>query len=336
MKLYKGIICSLTAAAILGGCAKEDPFIREYEGPTGTLLTKCLAPSINNPDGLEVMTRAVVPVADDFNVTITRQGGAKSDSQPGTVQYKYSEMPEVLTLPTGDYKVSADYGDNAPAAWDAPYYYGESDFGIEANKITDDMDPIVAKLSNIRVTIVFHPSLLSAMSDDSMVEVKAGNQGVLTFVPSESRSAYFKYVSKSQTLAATFTGIVDGSEVIVTKSYDNVAPGNHYRITFRMHGIEDDAPGTIVSGLAVDASIEKIDMNHTVSGEGEEYLTDDWRPNQGGGTQDPDPGPVTPPVVEKAAPSITAATPTEAGKTGIDLDKVNEVTDNIYCVLDVK
>lgn len=330
MKLYKGLFYSLAVAALLTGCAKEDPFV-DPTGPTGTLMTRSLALTLTNPDGTDAATRAAVPSTDDFKVVISRQGTARDASTPGSVEYKYSEMPEVLTLPVGDYKVYAHHGDNKPSAWDEPYYYGESNFGIDANKITDDVDPIVAKLSNIRVTIVFHPSLLSSMSADSKVEVKVGNQGVMTFTPTESRSAYFKYASKSQTLTATFTGIVDGSEVVETKSHDNVAPGNHYRITFRLHGIDNDQPGNITSTISVDTTVENVDMNHTVDGEQEEYQTDDWRPNQGGD----DPNPPTPPVDNDKAPEITSAKPTEAGKVPVNLDSVNEVTENTYCVLNV-
>lgn len=333
------ITLSLGIIALLGSCSKEDPFVSpDYDGPTGTLITRCLAPTLSNPEGLEVATRAEVPSADDFNVVITRQGDARNNSSVGSVEYKYSDMPEVLTLPTGEYKVYASHGENEPCAWDSPYYYGESTFGIEENKITDDVDPIVAKLSNIRVTIVFHPSLLSAISEDSKVEVKVGDQGMLEFTPSEKRSAYFKYVRNSQSLTATFTGMVDGSEVVLSKTYDNAAPGNHYRITFRLHGIDDDAPGTITGGVTVDASIEMVDMNHTVDGEPEEILTDDWRPTQGGGNTDPDDP--NPPVVEPSAPQITSATPpanqSNLKPVVLGEDKVNQITPDIYCVLHVK
>ncbi|MDE6632595.1 MAG: DUF4493 domain-containing protein [Muribaculaceae bacterium] len=330
MKLYKGLTYSLAAIALLTGCANESPFVDvKTAGQTGSLMTSCLAPKLANTEGVDATTRADVPSTDDFKVVITRNGGSAStySSTPGSVEYKYSEMPEVLTLPVGDYKVFAHHGENKPAAWDEPYYYGESTFGIDANKITDDVDPIVAKLANIRVTIVFHPSLISAMSADSKVEVKVGNQGVLTFTPTESRSAYFKYVNKSSTLAATFTGIVDGADVVETKTEDNVAPGNHYRITFRMHGIEDDIPGTVQGSVAVDTTVEKIDMNHTVDGEKEEYFEDDMRPNQGGGNE--------PTPDEPTAPQITSAKPTEAGLIPVNLDAVNEVTENTYCVLNV-
>lgn len=336
MKLNKGLFYSLAAAALLTGCAKEDPFVDPvYDGPTGTLMTRCLAPTLSNPEGIEADTRAAVPSTDDFKVVIARKSVNTYAGTPGSVEYKYSDMPEVLTLPADDYKVYAYHGDNKPAAWDEPYYYGESTFGIEANKITDDVEPIVAKLANIRVTIVFHPSLLSAMNDEGKVEVKVGDEGVMTFTPSESRSAYFRYVNQSQTLAATFTGTVDGSPVVQTKTHDNVAPGNHYRITFRMRGIDDDKPGNIDGNITVDASVEKVDMNHTVDGEPEEILDDDWRPTQGGG-EGPGTGPEDPnPPVGGAKPQIEALSPAAdgnyAGFDVIDLSKVNEVTDHLYC-----
>ncbi|MDE6769042.1 MAG: DUF4493 domain-containing protein [Muribaculaceae bacterium] len=327
MKINKGLVYSIVSLALLTACANESPFVdSSSEQNTGQLMTRCLAPKLTNVEGIDISTRAEIPSTDDFKVVISRK--TKTRDGAGSVEYKYSDMPEVLTLPVGDYRVYAHHGDNKPSAWEEPYYYGSSEFGIDANKITDDVDPIVARLSNIRVTIVFHPSLLGSMSDDSKVEVRVGNQGVMTFKPTETRSAYFKYVDSSQTLAATFTGIVDGSEVVETHTHDQVAPGNHYRLTFRKHGIDDDKPGTVSGTISVDATVEQIDMNHTVDGEGEDYFTDDQRPVQGG-KDDPNP-----PVGDKTAPQIYAMASKDEQYLGfdiIDLDKVNEVTDHLSC-----
>lgn len=327
MKSYKGIFCSLAAVALLTGCANENPFVDPTTpdaGQTGALMTRCLAPKLTNTEGVETSTRASVPSTDNFRVVISRKKNTRDGSSTGSVEYTYSEMPEVLTLPVGDYKVFADHGDNKDAAWEEPYYYGESEFGIDANKITDNVEPIVAKLSNIRVTIVFHPSLLSSMSADSKVEVKVGNQ-VMSFVPEETRSAYFRYVNQSQTLAATFSGNVDGADVVETKTHDNVAPGNHYRITFRVHGIDDDKPGTVEGMVTVDATVEQVDMNHTVDGEKDQLLDDDLRPSQGGGDEPDDPkGPV--PAAEALEPSGDFA-----GYDKLDLNADNEITDHLYC-----
>lgn len=329
MKIYKGIIYSLSAVAFLTGCSMEETFQNGTPKSTGTLMTKCLAPKWGNTEGINISTRAGVPSTDDFNVVISRKTNAREAAQ-GSVKYKYGEMPEVLTLPVGDYKVYAHHGENKPAEWDSPYYYGESEFSIDANKITDNVDPIVAKLSNIRVTIVFSASLLSAMSPDSKVEVRVGDQGVMEFTQSETRSAYFKHVNKSQSLTATFTGTVDGSEVVETEGFDNVAPGNHYRITFRMHGIDEDKPGTVTAGVTVDASVETINMNQTVDGEGEEYLDDDKRPQQGGKD---DPTPPTPDDPDAPKPTAEALEPSGefAGYDKLNLDGDNEITDHLYC-----
>lgn len=326
MKLYKELFYSLVGVALLTSCANESPFVEPSSVQnTGQLKTSSLALKLGNTEGIDISTRAAVPSADDFTVVISRKN--KTRDGEGSVEYKYADMPEVLTLPVGDYQVYAHHGENKSSAWDEPYYYGESEFGIDANKVTDNVDPIVAKLSNIRVTIVFHPSLLSSMSSDSKVEVRVGTQGVMTFTPTETRSAYFKYEDSSQTLAATFTGSVDGCEVVETHTHDQVAPGNHYRLTFRMHGIDDDKPGTVTGTVTVDASVEQIDMNHTVNGEGEDYFVDDQRPVQG------DQDEPTPPVGDKPAPQIFALDPEGdfAGFDKINFDGVNEVTDHLFC-----
>lgn len=335
MKLYKGIFFSLAAASLLAACSKEDPFgIGGTEEGMGVLKTSALLTSLANAEGYEAATRAAVPSTDDFTVTITKEG-----ARTPAAEYKYSEMPEVLTLAVGNYVVSASHGANNAAAWDEPYYYGESNFEIEENKVTDEVDPIVARLANVRVTIVFHPSLLSVMSPDSKVDVKVGQVGSMTFTGSEERSAYFRYVDNSQTLTATFSGTVDGDAVVETKAYDNVAPGNHYRITFRLHGQYEEEPGSINTGVTVDASVETVDMNITVDGDGDDdLLEDDMRPVQGGSSEDPGPGPgpddPDQPDQPVAGPAILPDT-APAGQKAISFDADNVVTDDLYIGFDI-
>lgn len=317
---------------MMTGCANEAPFTEPSATVTGKLMTRCLAPKLGNTMGNEMSTRAGVPSVDDFWVVITREGQQKEASSEGSVECLYSDLPEVLTLPVGDYNVSAHHGENPDFDWESPFYYGESAFGIDANKITDDVDPIIAKLSNIRVTITFHPSLLSAMSD-GVVEVNAGSSGKATFSPSETRSAYFKYVDQSQTLVATFTGTVEGESVVESIAYDNVAPGNHYKITFRVRGIEDDNPGTVNGGVTVDTTVEQNDLDRTIDGESDEPLNpDDYddRPVQGG---DGDPSNPDDPTPDLPKPYATALEPSGdyAGFDMINLNVVNEVTDHLYC-----
>ncbi|MDE6083400.1 MAG: DUF4493 domain-containing protein, partial [Muribaculaceae bacterium] len=336
----------MATAALITGCANEAPFFDPtVSRETGRLMTSCLAPKLGNTEGVDVSTRANVPSVDDFTVVISREGNTRDGSAEGSVEYTYSDMPEVLTLPVGDYQVYAFHGDNPDSDWDTPYYRGESSFGIIANKITDDVDPIVAKLANVRVTIKFHSTLLSAMSEGN-VKVNVGRLGEKVFSPSESRSAYFKYEEESSTLAATFEGVIDGDNITQSITYDNVAPGNHYTITFRVRSIEDDDPGTVNGGITVDTAVEQVDMNKTIDGEDDNNLNaGDYndRPTQGGG-EDPEPSkPDQPTPDEPKAPFANELDPADylpdfggtdniyEGFDKIDLKKVNEVTDHLYC-----
>ncbi|MDE6330011.1 MAG: DUF4493 domain-containing protein, partial [Muribaculaceae bacterium] len=115
-----------------------------------------------------------------------------------------------------------------------------------------------------------------------------------------------------------------------SKVFDNVAPGTHYAITFRLHDAGEEDPGEINAGVVVDASVTIVDMNVVVDPEEDEVLVDDLRPVQGGDdNKDPD----TPdtPDTPNAAPVMTALEPEQgSGLNKLDLDKVNDI-DNLYC-----
>lgn len=328
MKQYIKYFGILAAIAVLGSCSKEDPFWGTDSEGEGKILKSALTVNVPNADGFivasrPVLTRAAAPVADDFTVDFIKSG----ETEPFR-SYLYSRMPEVVTLPVGTYEAVARYGDNPAQDWEAPYYEGKTAFSVAADKITSDIEPINARLSNVRVSIVFAPTLIANMSADSKVTVRVGESGTLEFTPQDAeRSGYFAYVENSNTLTATFSGNVEDLPVTESKVYDNVAPGSHYRVTFRMHDAGEDDPGSINGTFAVDASVEVVDMNIPIDEEEDQILEDDLRPVEG------DKEPVTPPSPDKPAPKATALQPSGdyAGYQMIDLDKVNEVTDDLYC-----
>lgn len=331
MKLHKSIYLTLAATLAMGSCSKDDPFWGSTSDGEGQILKSALSVSVPNPEGITVasrpvLTRAAAPTADSFTVDFIKEG----ETEP-TSSYLYSEMPEVVTLPAGAYTAVAHYGDNAPQAWEAPYYKGDTKFVVVADKITSDIQPIDARLSNVRVSIVFAQSLLDNMDSDSKVTVKVGESGTLDFTAADAdRSGYFAYVENSCTLTATFSGKVEDYTVVESKVYDTVTPGSHYRVTFRMHDAGEEDPGSINAGMIVDASVEIVDMNVTLDPEEDEILEDDLRPSEG---QPTPPGPDDPVDPTKVAPTATALEPTGeyAGYTQLDLTKVNEVTDKLYC-----
>lgn len=336
MKKHLKIFLTLAAALVLGSCSKDDPFPDgNSTGETGQVMKSSLLPELKNEDGIQQvfnrpgMTTRAVPTADDFTVNFYLEG-----QESPVATYLYGEMPEIVTLPVGAVTAVATYGDNADAAWEAPYFKGQTQFIVSSGRVTDDVDPIVATLANVRVSIVFAPGLKAAMSADSKVTVVVGEQGSLDFTAAdEERSGHFAYVENSRTLAATFSGNVDGANVVETKAYDNVAPGTHYRITFRLHSAAEDGEGDADASLTVDASVEVVDMNLSVDDE-EDVITDDMRPVEGDPETPDNPNPPIPD--DKKTPAVEPMDPAgeNAGKNKLDVN-VRNLCDNLYCAMTI-
>ncbi|MCM1005183.1 MAG: DUF4493 domain-containing protein [Prevotella sp.] len=299
IKIFSALAC---LCLLLPGCDKEDPF--DYDksnGATGQVNFRKMVVEVNN-DVNEVRT-AQVNVG-EFLVTVTSTNGIAEYA--GT----YAEMPEILTLPVGDYKVTVKSPSNPDAAWESPYYEGTQSFSVKEDEVTF-VEEVVCRIANVKVTVIYDAGLLPYMEDDCKVTVQTGMGGRLEYAKYETRSGNFRYVEGegSATLVATFTGTVDENYEENLRTYTDVAPGNHYIITYSIKtpdGQEPDMAGTISPSITVEASVEVVDMNVNIDID-DDILADTDRPTQGNrpGEGD-DPNPPTPPV-EKKAPQITAS-----------------------------
>lgn len=294
--IYKALLGVMVALG-LASCSNEAPFTNESQTGTGRLLTSALDVKVKNQTPNSRALNNGVPDTNDFKVEffLSSDSNMKNPIQEYT---NYGSMPQIVELEAGKYIVKVTYGgtygDNiSNAAFNAPYYEGISDeFEVEVDKIVDDIQPILCELKNIRVKIVFDESLTSVMSSDSKVTVHVGESGTkLDYTKYTNEDGYFAYSSNSTTLAATFTGIIDGDNINETKTLNNIQQGNYYIITFRLHSADASDPGNIVPGdgdIVIDASATIIDLNSDDSYDddvnhegGDEYLEDDQRPENG-------------------------------------------------------
>lgn len=329
MKKIKFIYAVIAFALGVTSCSTEAPFSEENRKGEGRLLTSAFAVELKTEEHL--VRASASPDVNDFTVAFLNADNLSEEVK----SFIYGDMPEVVTLPVGEYVARAyyggDYGEgNGTAAFSAPYYLGQSDrFSISENKITDNIGTIECKLSNVKVTILFDENLTRVMSADSKVTVNVGKSGELVFTSSTDESGYFAYEEGSSTIIATFSGVVDGDETNETKSYSNVQAGNHYRITFKLHSVDPNEPGEINPGdsgneIKIDATVQLEDLTGdggTNAGEPSDddiYMDDDRYPSE-------DPGPDDPSTPENG-PKVTAEAP-------IDLDKVNEVNASSKVVL---
>ena len=315
--MKRNILWAAGAAVLLfAACSnRETPFLPDAEeGPTGQLSTAELLLSVTIDD--DVRTRAVD--TDGFIVDVLKHS------------YTYSALPEVITLPEGDdYSVEVKSDVQAKDAdWDAPYYVGSQNFAIEANKVTQ-VEKVVCKRDNVRVSVTFDDDLKAHMSDDSGVKVDGGvgYRVSLFFDKNESRHGYFAHGDGWTTLAAHFVGTIDGDKYEITKTYENVKPGDHFHIIYDYRSPENPAVtgGAEMKLFEINTRVEHIDSEGKVTVI-VEVISDDGRPSDGNEGNPDDPKPDDP-VAE--GPTIEAVAP-------INLDAVNEVDGSSVVKLEIK
>ena len=233
--------------------------------------------SVKNSE-IIINSRAGSEDVSKYTVSIKRVDGTSAASAEGNQSFIYGNMPELIALPVGDYVVEAYNAEVQVAAFDAPYFQGESNqFTVKANDIVT-VDPIVCTLKNVKVSIDYTDELRAHMSDVT-VTVTVAESETLDFAGDETRSGYFKYVEGNTTIAATFNGKVDGFEVSDYRVLTNaVAPGYHHTITFSLKDTPTppDEHGSIGdTGISLDATVARVDVNGDIDPGDEEIIEPD-------------------------------------------------------------
>lgn len=218
-----------------------------------------------------------------------------NDSEALVEQWTYSSMPEIFSLPVGDYRVDVVSHAVQKADWDAPLYTGSKRFSITDSKITE-IGVVTCTFQSIKVTVRFTDKLREAMADDVKVTVVANNEGRLEFTPAETRAGYFEYVDGSMTLAARFTGTVKGYEEDIHRVYNDVKAGQHRIITFglRDEPLEPDPETGMIDpsqGVNVSVDVDNEDVSGSVDPGAEDNDDDNDRPGNEDFGDDPTPGP---------------------------------------------
>lgn len=204
---------------------------------------------------------------------------------------RYSEVPNIIELPAGSYRVEAgSYGDKE-AAFSQPIFNGDSDFVIEPGKVTKVN--ATCSLKNMKVTITCSERFINELKDDFVIVVDNG-KAFLNFTKQvilEGTSGYFK-VSK---LTVTVKGYrkLDNSEVNHVVEIPNGVAKDHHILNFDAQETGEVEMGTSAEngagGILVDYSVNDRNAEIIIPGEDEEIINDNENPDPEPGT-DPDPG----------------------------------------------
>ena len=233
----------------------------------------------------------------DFIVSVTNKTG-----EPQVRTWTYSQMPEILVLPVGEYTVEAKSHQVQKAEWDRPYYLGSKDFKIENGKITN-VGEVVCSFASRKVSVIFAEDLRKVMGDDVVVTVTANNGGVLEFTPDKEGKnfGFFEVVKGSTTMVAHFEGSINGVKTSYDTPFADVEAGQHRQITYKTKNNPDipEQSGTIdpSTGIQLDTEVIKVDVNGNVTVE-EDILDPSDRPGKEDPKEPEGPDDPQPPVTE--------------------------------------
>ncbi|MDE5646414.1 MAG: DUF4493 domain-containing protein [Muribaculaceae bacterium] len=216
---------ALTVMAATTSCSSDEP-ISDSEKTYGTLSTKSLSIDVSEiADAMSRNTGDVLMTVEILqgNDTITK--------------YAYENLPEVVRLPVGDYTIEVHSRNTLEsAAFNAPYYKGIQNFTIRENLITE-VDPVICRLINTKVSIVIDDYLEQQTEGDWDVRIVADENGKsLDFrghkldESENAPSAGYFLVTQGNTLTATFTGTVSGNKIVMTKTVTVENPGKEHHI----------------------------------------------------------------------------------------------------------
>lgn len=280
MKRFLLTVLTLASIALLNYSCQDETivYVREESGELKAKFELKVEVESIDPAraGKAAITRSgeIVPT-DDFIVTIYK---ASNNEKIGN--WRYSEMPEILTLLTGRYRIEAQSDFLKDAAWEEPYYFGSREFDIVKSSVTQIND-MVCTLQNVKVGIYYAQNLLDELESFS-VTVENG-RGVLEFSREETRYGYFT----AAPLTITLNGVRhDGERVNHVEKITTVRAGEFHKVTLNVVLV-----GDLNASLRVDVSTVLIEKGVEIPLE-EDVITDPDNPGGGGTDPTPDPDPV--------------------------------------------
>ena len=195
-------------------------------------------------------------------------------------QWKYSEMPEIVSLAVGTCTVEVTSAEAPTNGFDIPYYKGSTTCEIKENEIVD-VPAITCKLANMMFSVEYDEEFKSKMSEDVVTTITVGDNS-LEIPGSETRKAYLVAPGGETTsITVTLKGTIDGEAIDYSERFD-VKTGVHNVIKYDFVPVNDGTGdgSTLKVSINVDSSLTGSDEVIGVN-PGEEPGIDDF-PEDGG------------------------------------------------------
>lgn len=196
-------------------------------------------------------------------------------------QWKYSEMPEIVSLAVGICTVEVTSAEAPANGFDIPYYKGSTTCEIKENEIVD-VPAITCKLANMMFSVEYDEEFKNKMGEDVVTTITVGDNS-LEIPSSETRKAYLVAPGGETTsMTVTLKGTIDGEAIDYSERITDVKTGVHNIIKYKFTPVSDGSGdgGTLNVAINVDSSLTGSDEVIGVN-PGEEPGIDDF-PEDGG------------------------------------------------------
>lgn len=163
-----------------------------------------------------------------------------------------------MSLPAGnfDYRAVASSGTDGAAAFDSPFYSGETTFRISPDQVSN-VD-IACSLANVKVTAVFSDEIKAGFKEYILTVSNGAGQLVFDNTAEPATTDREGYFSATGTLEWSLRLVNNNGEVYeeLRDSYTDVKPRQHYNLSF---SIKEEEPfgGGAVSIVLDDSMNEK-------------------------------------------------------------------------------
>lgn len=270
----KNILFTLTAlmALLFSSCHSEEMRMKETGKGEVSLAKFTLSVEVEIGD-IEFSRASDIDVS-KYIITIKDAKGEEVG------HWIYGEMPEIISLAVGNYTVEAASSSQPTTGIDNPYYKGEQEFTIEANKLTE-VETIVCRLANICVTFDFTDEFAELIEDDFEAVFKIGDNSVTMTKADEGKKAYLPAVSENNSLDITWKGTLDGEAKEGIMRQDNIQVGEMHTVNFNLDKVDDVYPFGLKVSIQIDETISRVDDKLVVN-PGTEPPLEDFPAEDGG------------------------------------------------------
>ena len=240
-KKYLGAF-NLVTILFLAACQEDEDAVQNTD-KNGVLSVQLLL----DQEVKVINARYETVSTDSFSLHIVRESGDTLRS----FEY-FMDVPEVLSIPVGNYYLVATNHTGITLGFDAPYYWGKSDlFTITPNQAS--AAAVTCVLANTMVTIKYSEHVKEYF-DNYHTWVSVGGDS-LYYDKNETRAGYLK--GNPITVDAQLFSSVDADPVLVSGIIENPKEKHHYIIT--IDGYDDE--GAINSiDLNVDESTDETNL----------------------------------------------------------------------------